>query len=492
MSLTRLSLLAALTLSVAPILAQAQDTGWAACRAAPKRACVLAEATRSAQSLSQATSRAEGLDAIVLVLAEGQRFEEALTLSASLRQEVDSLVVRTRLAAALAAAGRLAEADRVARAILDPGWRVMAEATLAEVLASKGDIAGANAKARLAHSAGRAGDFAIRRIATAMIRSGETDEAVAMVRAIASPDWRLRGLIDVAMALSATRPDLALELLRDSSKVASAQGNLIWTIYDMRDVAVAQAGAGGTAEARATLERAAEAARSFNDQGTRDTFLEVVGVGLTEAGLTAEAVALVRTMGGDWPRVRIATAVGVAEAKAGRRAEADAAYDLAARAADEGRSAARTFLHAHIAESEFDAGLADRVAASLDRTDKAAALVEGAYRAGALARAAMTRIRLGGGDTAAAAAAINDTDVRDTVLKSLIDEQIKAGRLDAAKAAALAISTPLDRGYPLSRVAAAQAKAGKVGDALAALDAMPPVHYRRVNALAAIAVALEQ
>ena len=462
MSLTRLSLLAALTLS--PILAQAQDTGWAACRAAPKRACVLAEATRSAQSLSQATSRAEGLDAIVLVLAEGQRFEEALTLSASLRQEVDSLVVRTRLAAALAAAGRLAEADRVARAILDPGWRVMSEATLAEVLASKGDIAGANAKARLAlqlaHSAGRAGDFAIRRIATAMIRSGETDEAVAMVRAIASPDWRLRGLIDVAIALSATRPDLALELLRDSSKVASAQGNPIWTIYDMRDVAVAQAGAGGTAEARATLERDAEAARSFNDQGTRDTFLEVVGVGLTVAGLTAEAVALVRTMGGDWPRVRIATAVGVAEAKAGRRAEADAAYDLATRAPDEGRSAARTFLHAHIAESESDAGLADRVAASLDRTDKAAA--------------------------------INDTDVRDTVLKSLIDEQIKAGRLDAAKAAALAISTPLDRGYPLSRVAAAQAKAGKVGDALATLDAMPPVHYRRVNALAAIAVALEQ
>src|SRR4029077_9866349 len=100
-----------------------------------------------------------------------------------------------------------------------------------------------------------------------------------------------------------------LELFRDASKVASGQGNLVWTIYDMRAVAVAQAGAGSTAEARATLASAAEAARSFNDQGTRDTFLEVVGVGLSQAGLAAEAVALVRTMGGDWPRVRIATAV---------------------------------------------------------------------------------------------------------------------------------------------------------------------------------------
>jgi len=432
----------------------------------------------------------------VRVLAEGQRFDEALALSASLRQEGDSFVVRTRLAAALAAAGRFAEADQAVRAILDPGWRAIAEATLAEVLAAKGDVAGANAKARialqLAHGAGRSGDFAIRRIAVAMIRSGETDEAVAMVRAIASPHWRLRGLIEVATALSATRPDLALELLRDTAKVASAQGNLVWTIYDMRDVAVAQAGAGGTAEARATLERAAEAARSFDDQGTRDTFLEVVGVGLSEAGLTAEAVALVRSMGGDWPRVRIATAVGVAEAKAGRRAEAAAAYDLATRVADESRPAARPFLHAHIAKSEADAGLADRVAASLDRTDKAAALVEGAYRPGALATAAMTRIRLGGGDAAAAAAAITDAGARDAVLKSLAEEQIKAGRLDAAQVAVLAISTPIDRSYLLSIVAAAQAKAGKVGDALATLDAMPPIHYRRVNALAAIAAALGQ
>ena len=496
MSPIRLSLIATLMLAGASALAQAPDPAWAACRAAPKRACLLAEATRSARSLSQATSRAEGLDAIVRVLVEGHRFEEALALSASLRQEGDSLVVRTRLAAALAAAGRFAEADQAAQAIRDPGWRAMAEATLAEVLAAKGNVAGAKAKARLAHQlahrAARSGDFAIRRVAVAMICLGDTDEAVAMVRAIVSPHWRLRGLIEAATTLSATRPKLALELLRDASKVASGQGNLVWTIYDMRDVAVAQAGAGSTAEARATLERAAEAARSFNDQGTRDTFLEVVGVGLSQAGLAAEAVTLVRTMGGDWPRVRIAAAVGAAETTAGRRAEAAAAYDLAARAAEEGRLEARPFLHAHIAESEAGAGLADRVAVSLDRTDKAAALVEGPYRSGALATAAMTRIRLAGSDAAAAAAAIADAGVRDAVMKSAVEELIKAGRLDAARAAALSISTPMDRGYPLSLVAAAQAKAGKLDDALATLDAMPPIHYRRVDALAAIAAAMAQ
>ncbi len=254
MSLIRLSLIAVLMLASAPTLAQPPDPAWTACRAAPKRACVLAEATRSARSPIQATSRAEGLDSIVRVLTEGQRFEEAIALSASLRQEGDSLVVRTRLVAALAAAGRFADADIAARAIRVPGWRVVAEATLANLLAAKGDVAGARAKVQLAlqlaQRAGRSGDFAIRRIAIAMIHAGQIDEAVAMVRAIVSPEWRLRGLIDVATALSVKQPNLALELLRDSTKVASAQGNLVGSIYDMRDIGVAQAGAGGTAEAR--------------------------------------------------------------------------------------------------------------------------------------------------------------------------------------------------------------------------------------------------
>jgi hypothetical protein len=495
MSLSRLSIFAVLTLSVAPALAQAPDPAWTGCRAAPSRACLLAEATRSARSLSQTTSRAEGLDAIVRILTNGQRFDDAITLSASLGQEGGSLVVRTRLAAALAVAGRFAEADQAARAIRDPGWRAAAEATLAEARAAKGDVAGAKAKARLAlqlaHGAGRSGDFAIRGIAIAMIRSGETDEAVAMVRAVASPHWRVRGLVDIATALPVTQSDLALELLRDASKVASGQGDPVWAIYDMRDVALAQAARGSAADARVTLEHAAEVARSFNDHGSRDTFLEVVGVGLAEVGLTVEAVVLLRTVGGDWPRVRIATAVGAAEAKAGRRAEAAAAYDLARRAADEGRPAARPFLHAHIAKSEAAAGLADRVAVSLDRIDKTAALVEGASRSGALATAAVARIRFGGSD-AAAVAAITETGIRDAALELLVDEQIKAGRIDEAQAAALAISTPMGRGYPLSLVAAAQAKAGKVSDAFATLDAMPPTHYRRVEALAAIAAAMAQ
>lgn len=495
MSLSRVSIFAALTLSVAPVLAQAPDAAWTACRAAPNRACLLAEATRSARSLSQATTRAAGLDAIVRILTEGQRFEDALTLSASLRQEDDSLVVRTRLAAALAVAGRFAEADQAARAIRDPGWRAAAEARLAEARAANGDVAGAKAKARLArqlaHGAGRTGDFAFRRIAIAMIRSGETDEAVAMVRAVASPHWRVRGLVDTATALPVKRSDLALELLRDASKVASAHADPVWAIYDLRDVAPAQARVGSTAEARVTLEHAAEVARSFNDHGSRDKFLEVVGVGLAEVGLTVEAVVFLRTVGGDWPRVRIATAVGAAEAKAGFRTEAAAAYDLARRGADEGRPAARPFLHAHIAESEADSGLADRVAVSLDRIDRTAALVEGASRSGALATAAVARIRFGGGD-AAAVAAITEAGIRDGALRLLVDEQIKADRIDEAQAAALAISTPMGRGYPLSLVATAQAKAGKVGDALATLDAMPPIHYRRVDALAAIAAAMPQ
>ena len=58
MSLIRLSLIAALMLAGKSALAQAPDPAWTACRAAPKRACLLAEATRSARSLGQATSRA--------------------------------------------------------------------------------------------------------------------------------------------------------------------------------------------------------------------------------------------------------------------------------------------------------------------------------------------------------------------------------------------------------------------------------------------------
>jgi hypothetical protein len=496
MSRIGLCLFAALTLAGAPALAQAPEPAWAACRAAPKRACVLAEATRSARSLNQAVSRAEGLDTIVRALTEGKRFEDAIALSSSLRQESGGLVVRTRLVAALAMAGRYADADRALRAIRDPAWRAVAEAAIADHLAAKGDVAGAKAKVRialqLAQGAGRSGDFAISHIATGMIRSGEIDEAVAVVRTIVAPTWRLRGLIDVATVLSPTRPDFALELLREASKVASAQGNPVWGIYDMRDVAVAQAGAGSTTEARATLERAADVARGFSDPGSRDTFLEVVGVGFSAAGLMAEAVMLARTMDGDWSRVRIATAAGAAEAKAGRRIEAAAAYELAAQAADEGRPAARPFLYAHIADSEAGAGFAERVPTSLDRMDKAAALLEGTSRAQALATAAMARIRHGGDDAAAAATAITDADVRDAALRSLVEEQIKAGRLDAAKAAALAITAPMDRAYPLSRVATAQARAGNVADALESLDAMSPIHFLRVDALAAIAAALEQ
>ncbi len=187
----------------------------------------------------------------------------------------------------------------------------------------------------------------------------------------------------------------------------------------------------------------------------------MVGLGYTEAGLSAEAVTLARTMVSDWPRVRIATAAGAAEAKAGRRAEADAAYDLAAQAADEGRPSARPFLYAHIAESEASAGLVDRVTVSLDRMDKATALGEGPYRSGALAKATTTRIRLSGGDAVAAAAAITDADARDAVMNSLVEEHIKTGRLDAARTAHSPSPPPMDRGYPLSLVAAAQAKAGK-------------------------------
>lgn len=487
-------LIALSLLSVTPAQAQAPDPAWTACRAAPTRACVLAEATRSARALSQETSRAEGFDTIVRALTEGQRLEEALALSHTLRQQSASLLVRIGLVAALAKAGRFAEADQTATAILNPGWRAVAELAVAQALAARSDIAGARAKAafalQLAKGAGQPGDFALPRIATAMSQWGDADEAIELVRAIASPDWRLRGLVDIAKTLSVSHPNQALELLRDASKVASAQGNPVWTVYEMRDVAVVQAAAGGREEARATFERAADAARRFDDQGSRETFLEVVGIGLAEAGLTAEALDLVRSMGGDWPRVRIATAAGVVEAQAGRKVEAAAAFKLASHAAEEGRPAARPFLHAHIADAEVRAGLNERAQNSLDRMDRAAALVEGTHRAGAMAMAAMTRIRLNGGDAEAALALITEQGARDAALRTLVEEHLKAGRLDAARAAALRLSTPLDRGYPLSLVAIAQAKAGKVDDALASLDEMLAIHYRRVDALAAIAVAL--
>lgn len=496
MSSKKFLVLAALISAGATAHAQSSGETWAACRADPKRACILAEAKRSARSLSQSAHRHKAFDEIVRILTEGERLDEALAISASLRQEGASLVVRAELAAALAKAGRLEDANQTAQAIPDPGWRVMAEAKLAESLAATGDLAKAKEKAKLAHqlarSAGQPADFAIRRIATAMIIAGQTDEAVAMVRATGSQHWRLRGLIDVATAISASEPERARKLLLDASKLASSQGDPVWTIYGMRDIALVQAKAGSTNEARATLERAAAVAATFKDQGSRATFLEVIGVGLAEAGLTAEAIALARTINGDWPRVRVASAAGAAAAKAHHHDRAAEAYNLATQAAENGRPSAKPHLHAYIAESEKAAGLLHRVPHSLDRMDKAAALVDNANQSSALAKAVKTRLNLTESDSATTLATISDATVRNIVLKSLVENQVEAGRLDAAQANALSITAPNDQGYTLSLVAAAQAKAGKVAEALDALDAMPSRHYRRVNALAAIAAALEQ
>lgn len=496
MLLTTLCLIAALMLAGGPAHAQAPDPAWAACRTAPERACVLTEAMRAAEALSQPQSRNDGLVTIVRLLTEAQHFDDALIVSASLRQESNSLVIRAQLVGALANAGRFAEADQVAQAIHNPGWRGVAEAAHATALAAKGAVAASKARFALAiqfaHGAGRSGDFAVRRIATEMIRAGETGEALALVRTIATPQWRLRGLIDVAKAMSATRPSIALELLQEASKVPSLRGDPVWTIYEMRDVALAQAGAGGTKEARATLEHAARVALSFEDQGSRDAFLEVVGIALSKVGLTAEAAALAQSLNNDWPRVRVATAAGAAAAKASRRAEADAAYDLAVRAADGGRAFARPYLHAHIAESEASVRLADRLAISLDRMDKAAVRLEEPHRSRALAMAATTRLRFSSGDVAAVPAAIADAGLRDAELSSLVEKLIEEDRLDTAQAAARSISAPMSRGYPMSLISAAQAKAGKMSEALALLDAIPAGHYRRVYALAAIAAALDQ
>jgi tetratricopeptide (TPR) repeat protein len=494
--LRRLRILSSLALVSLPTFTQAQNSVWAACRAEPKRACVLDEAIRSARSLTQAYFRAKGLIEIVQILSEGARFDDALALSASLPQDGDSNVVRVRLAAALAEAGRFSDAGQTTRAIRDPGWRAVAEAALSEALATKGDVEAAKAKTKLAlqlaDNAGQSGDFAIRRIAIAMIRSRETDKAIATVRAIASPHWRLRGLLDVAKILSATQSVLALKLLREAYEIAATQGPPVRTIYDMSDIAVAQANAGGLAEARTTLERAAQVARNFSDPGSRDTFLEVVGIGLVKAGLTAEAAALVPTMDGDWQRVKVATAVAAAEAKAGRLADSAKAYDLAKQAANNGRPTAKPHLHAYIAESEAAAGLVYRVAASLDQMDKATSLVDTTRRSSSFAKSVMTRIRLSGEDTTALLAAITDAGVRNAALGSLVQKEIEANRLDAARAAALNISSPHDRAYSLSLVAVAQVKGRKIGDAFATLDAIPSIHYRRVNVLAIIAAAMDQ
>ncbi|MEZ5844256.1 MAG: hypothetical protein R3D27_11075 [Hyphomicrobiaceae bacterium] len=102
----------------------------------PRRACVLAEATKAARSLSQANGRAEALDTIVRILTAGQRFDEAIALSAALRQDGDSLVVRSQLAVALASTGHLAEAEGTSRAIRNHGWRAVAEAGIARVIAA--------------------------------------------------------------------------------------------------------------------------------------------------------------------------------------------------------------------------------------------------------------------------------------------------------------------------------------------------------------------
>ncbi|MEZ5844257.1 MAG: hypothetical protein R3D27_11080 [Hyphomicrobiaceae bacterium] len=323
-----------------------------------------------------------------------------------------------------------------------------------------------------------------------MISWGDIDEAIATVRAISSQHWQLRGMIDVATALAKTNPSLALELLRDAFQLATEQGKAVWTIYDMRDIALAQALAGGASEARASLERAIEAARSHREQSSRDTFLEIVATGFVAAGLTADGLALLTSMRGDWPRVRIAVAVGAAEAKLARKTEAATAYNLAARLAEEGQLAARPFLHAYIALSEASVGLAERVAISLDRMEISAAQLEGPSRATARATAAITRSQLSGGDVLATLAAIADVDLRDAALRSLVERQIEKGRLDVARSAALAVSAPMDRAFSLSRVVIAQAKAGELDNALATLDAIPATHYRRVDALAAIAAAL--
>lgn len=100
MSLRSLGIFATLTLAGATSLAQAPDQDWAACRAALTCMCVIAEARRTLEAFNQPASRAEAVDMLVGDLIDGKRVLDAYALLPALRQDGDSLPVRTRLAAA--------------------------------------------------------------------------------------------------------------------------------------------------------------------------------------------------------------------------------------------------------------------------------------------------------------------------------------------------------------------------------------------------------
>ena len=320
-----------------PSTAQSQgaDAGWAACVAAPNRACVLDQAVVVSRAMTTDGWRIQALISIAEAQGESRRKQEAAAAFAEAIEALNAAREDARWRASTL--GSIAAAQAKAGLMADAGATV---GQALEIVQSTGDVAAVKEL-----------DFGLVSVVRGQAEAGNLAEAVRVARSIKG-EWERAEAIGSVARGQARAGDFA-GALRLAQTIAR------WNDGDvLKSIADAQMKAGLKTEAAGTLTAAARRAQSHRnplDENKNIKILLSIADSQAKAQLTADArdtfdlalqaaqsitISINMAPPPIVERIEAIIEVAEAEARAGMSAEASAAFELA-------RGLARTIEQAH-------------------------------------------------------------------------------------------------------------------------------------------------
>ena len=419
------------------------------------------QATAVAKSIQNSSQRTGRLKALVPAGVEAEQFIEAAQVAELLNDPDDRALALADIALAQAKAGKVEAAritiemaDDSAKLIDEPFERTHAQALIANVRTTTGDITDRTTTDIVAESAQSLQDAYNRTrlfaaVSLAQIKAGHVDAARATIKLADDPATRIDDPIKRAHALAL---------------IAQAHTN------------------GGFDSARETIARAVEAAVSLEDINQRTTRLRRMAPVYAEAGHSAEAVATATLIKEARGRAQALAAVALAQVESGRMAQAQETITRAAETAKSNGLNAGVL--ATIAAAQAKAGMVEAARATFRDAFQDIESESYWYPGYMLAEVALAQATAGQSadarvtiDRAVAAVQSGDASGRASALVAVAKAQTKAGQNEAARltlTAAFEVAQEIEnveeRLRWLFETVAAQAEAGGAKDARLTID----------------------
>jgi tetratricopeptide (TPR) repeat protein len=478
-----------------------------ACRSSPSRHCILELALAAAEEIHEESAVYHPLVVISRAQAKAGEFEAAMATMARIHTQYSNPSPRASLAYLMAEAGRYDAARQMAESISGADDRASAFRVIGEAAAKAGrkDLAENAFEASLVAAAslpnGRQADHLILQLAESWARvaatSAESQITPIMLRAIdaANTDANREESTAVLAAVHALAGNIdaafaAFRNLYDAELSAGAEIR----------IAEAQARSGDVVEARATFNAALAKIDQIQNRESRDFIRTGAVEFLAASGEVSAAVAMVNAMESASFRDLWFVLIGHDISSISARNEIAAVLRETARI-DEAQMRALMLWSIAQAQAKIGDGSSarDNVAAALATVER---IEEASLRAEVYGSFGVMLASAGYRDesqtafddaltTADKIADVGGFRIREMALQSIATNQAEAGNIAAAR-------SMVDPGVGHRRwdrvlvsIAEAQAKAGKVVDALASADQIENPGYR-VDAFTGIANHLSQ